>query len=93
VLYNLPPDSSGLPEAVAADALPPGTENGKNDWGRTGFGGPCPPIGVHRYFNKLYALDTVLTGLNEPTKAEVEAAMQGHVLAQAEVIGTYKKVE
>ena len=93
VLYNLPPDSSGLPEAVAADALPPGTENGKNDWGRTGFGGPCPPIGVHRYFNKLYALDTVLTGLNEPTKAEVEAAMQGHVLAQAQVIGTYKKVE
>lgn len=91
VLYNLPTDSTGLPEAVAADELPPGTENGKNDWKRTGFGGPCPPIGSHRYFNKLYALDTVLSGLDQPTKAEMEAAMKGHVLEQAQVVGTYQK--
>lgn len=91
VLYNIPPDARGLAEAVAGDALPPGTANGLNDWKRTGFGGPCPPIGSHRYFNKLYALDAVLSGLNEPTKADVEAAMSGHVLAEAQLVGTYQK--
>ena len=91
VLYNLPPDSAGLPEAVASDALPAGTEDGLNDWERTGYGGPCPPIGRHRYFHKLYALDTRLEGLSAPTKRDVEAAMAGHVLAEAVLLGTYRK--
>lgn len=89
VLYNLPPDSSGLPEGVAD--LPAGTREGFNDWKRTGYGGPCPPIGRHRYFHKLYALDTVLPDLGRPGKAHLEKAMQGHVLAHAELIGTYQK--
>lgn len=91
VLYNLPPDSAGLPEAVASDALRAGTEDGLNDWERTGYGGPCPPIGRHRYFHKLYALDTRLEGLSAPTKRDVEAAMAGHVLAEAVLLGTYQK--
>jgi Raf kinase inhibitor-like YbhB/YbcL family protein len=91
VLYNIPPDAAGLPEAVTPEALPAGTEEGVNDWRRTGYGGPCPPIGRHRYFHKLYALDKVLEGLNAPTKAQVETAMKGHVVAQAELIGTYQK--
>ena len=62
---------------------------GRNDWGRTGYGGPCPPIGRHRYFFKLYALDAVLPDLRQPTKAQLVDAMQGHVLAEAQVMGTY----
>jgi len=89
ILYNLPAQDGGLPEAVAA--LPAGTREGLNDWKRTGYGGPCPPIGRHRYFHKLYALDTVLPDLRHPTKPQLEKAMQGHILAQAELIGTYKK--
>ncbi len=89
VVYDLPPNSSGLPEAVAA--LPPGTRDGLNDWKRTGYGGPCPPIGRHRYFHKLYALDTILGDLGKPTKAALEQAMKGHVLGQAELVGTYQK--
>jgi Raf kinase inhibitor-like YbhB/YbcL family protein len=89
VLYNLPPDCSGLPEGVAA--LPAGAREGVNDWKRTGYGGPCPPIGRHRYFHKLYALDTMLPDLDRPDKARLEQAMQAHVLAQAELIGTYQK--
>jgi Raf kinase inhibitor-like YbhB/YbcL family protein len=91
VLYNLPPSSQGLPEAVAPASLPPGTRQGTNDWKRTGYGGPCPPIGRHRYFHKLYALDTVLPDLGPATKAELEVAMKGHVVAQAELMGTYQK--
>jgi Raf kinase inhibitor-like YbhB/YbcL family protein len=91
VLYNLPPSSAGLAEDVAAKDLPKGTREGLSDWKRTGYGGPCPPIGRHRYFHKLYALDTVLPDLGKPTKADVEKAMQGHVLASAELIGTYQK--
>ncbi len=89
VLYNLPADCAGLPEAV--QALPPGTREGLNDWQRTGYGGPCPPIGRHRYFHKLYALDTVLPDLNRPDKKRLEQAMHGHVLAEAQLIGTYQK--
>jgi len=89
VLYNLPATATGLREAV--DSLPEGTLEGTNDWGRTGYGGPCPPIGRHRYFHKLYALDVVLPDLGEPTKAELEQAMEGHVLAKAELVGTYQK--
>lgn len=91
VLFNLPPDSTGLAEGIAAAALPPGTGEGVNDWKRTGYGGPCPPIGRHRYFHKLYALDTVLDGLRRPTKPQLEAAMRGHVLAEAQLVGTYRK--
>lgn len=91
VLYDLPPDCGGLSQGVAASALPPGARQGQNDWHRTGYGGPCPPIGRHRYFHKLYALDTRLGRLERPTKAELERAMRGHVLATAVLIGTYEK--
>lgn len=91
VLYDIPATCSGLPEAVKPAGLPPGAREGVNDWGRTGYGGPCPPIGRHRYFHKLYALDTVLPDLKHPKKAVLEKAMQGHVIAQAVLIGTYQK--
>lgn len=91
VLYDLPPAAGGLAEGVAPKALPAGTREGRNDWKRTGWGGPCPPIGTHRYFFKLYALDAVLPDLGTPTKAALEKAMAGHVLAKAELIGTYRK--
>jgi Raf kinase inhibitor-like YbhB/YbcL family protein len=91
VLYNIPPQAGGLPEGVEPAALPPGTREGLNDWQRTGYGGPCPPIGTHRYFHKLYALDTVLPDLGKPTKAQLEQAMQGHVLQQAELVGRYRR--
>ncbi len=91
VLYDIPPTAPGLAEGVARTALPPGTREGLNDWGRTGYGGPCPPIGRHRYFHKLYALDTTLRDLGMPTKAALEKAMAGHILASAELIGTYEK--
>src|SRR5262245_11151951 len=90
VLYDLPPTTPGLPQGVASSALPAGAREGRNDWKRTGYGGPCPPIGRHRYFHKLYALDVVLGELGDATKAAVEAAMQGHVLAQADLVGTYQ---
>jgi Raf kinase inhibitor-like YbhB/YbcL family protein len=91
ILYDLPPDAAGLPEGVARDTLPPGTRQGVNDWKRTGWGGPCPPIGRHRYFFKLYALDALLGDLGSPPKAKLEAAMRGHVLAEARLVGTYEK--
>jgi Raf kinase inhibitor-like YbhB/YbcL family protein len=91
VLYAIPPTASGLPEAVASSALPAGTREAVNDWKRTGYGGPCPPIGRHRYFHKLYALDAVLPDLQRADKAAVEKAMQGHVLALAVLMGTYQK--
>lgn len=91
VVYNLPAVISALPEGAAASALPAGARQGLNDWKRPGYGGPCPPIGRHRYFFKLYALDTVLPDLGPATKAQVEQAMQGHVLGKAELIGTYEK--
>jgi Raf kinase inhibitor-like YbhB/YbcL family protein len=91
VLYDLPATASGLAEDVHPQALPAGTREGVNDWGRTGYGGPCPPIGRHRYFHKLYALDTVLGDLGQPRKAALEKAMKGHVLAEAVLVGTYQK--
>ncbi|CAN5335258.1 YbhB/YbcL family Raf kinase inhibitor-like protein [soil metagenome] len=89
VLYDIPPSATGLPEG--ATSLPPGTREGTNDWKRTGYGGPCPPIGRHRYFFKLYALDAMLGDLGTPTKATLEAAMRGHILEQAELVGTYAR--
>jgi len=91
VLYDIAPTATGLPEAVAPSALPAGTREGLNGFGRTGYGGPCPPTGRHRYFFKLYALDITLPALQRPTKAAVEHAMRGHVLAEATLIGTYAK--
>jgi Raf kinase inhibitor-like YbhB/YbcL family protein len=91
VLYNLPPTSDGLPERVKP--LPVGTKEGMNDWKRTGYGGPCPPIGRHRYFHKLYALDIVLPDLKQPTKAKLEEAMKGHILSEARLMGTYQKTK
>jgi Raf kinase inhibitor-like YbhB/YbcL family protein len=91
ILYDLPVTATSLPKGVKK--LPPGTREGMNDWKRTGYGGPCPPIGRHRYYHKLYALDTVLGDLKNPPKADLERAMQGHILAQAELMGTYQKVK
>ncbi len=91
VLYNLPAGCHGLAEDAAACALPGGSAEGKNDWKRAGYGGPCPPIGRHRYFFKLYALDTQLPDLREPSKTQLEQAMSGHVLAHTQLIGTYQK--
>lgn len=92
VLYNIPAGTSGLAEAVKAKDLPPGTLAGTNDWKRTGYGGPCPPRGRHRYFHKLYALDLVLPDLHAPTRSALETAMEGHILAKAELIGTYQRL-
>jgi len=89
LLFNLPPDCDGLPEGVRD--LPAGAGEGLNDWKRTGYGGPCPPLGRHRYFHKLYALDILLTGLERPDRARLEAALDGHILAQAQLVGTYQK--
>lgn len=90
VLYNLPTTSSGLVEAATLDDLPAGTREGINDWKRTGYGGPCPPVGRHRYYFRLFALDTVLSDLHEPSKTKLLQAMQGHVLAEADMVGTYQ---
>ena len=89
ILYNLPPDCRALPEGITA--LPPGTLEGLNDWNSTGYGGPCPPIGRHRYFFKLYALDALLPDLNEPTKAELELAMASRIIEEAVLMGTYQR--
>jgi len=91
VLYNLPVTTTALPAGVTAAHLPPGALEGINDFKRAGYGGPCPPIGRHRYFHKLYALDTTLADLKKPTKAQLEGAMRGHVLAEAQLVGTYEK--
>lgn len=91
LLYNMPVAVTGLPENVAPGALPEGTLQGKNDWKQTGYRGPCPPMGKHRYFFKLYALDSALLDLHAPDKAQLEQAMAGHIIAHAELIGTYKR--
>ncbi len=91
VLYNIPPGATSLVEDIKPSALPAGTLEGFNDWKRTGYGGPCPPIGRHRYFHKLYALDTVLSAMENPTKADLEQAMKGHILDKTELVGTYEK--
>ena len=91
VLYNIPATTIALPENASKKGLPKGAVQGKNDWGKAEYGGPCPPIGRHRYFFKLYALDTELTGLSSPTKGDLERAMNGHVLESGELIGTYQK--
>lgn len=91
VVYNIPATATSLPENASKKGLPAGAVQGKNDWGKTQYGGPCPPIGRHRYFFKLYALDTELTGLSSPTRADLLKAIEGHVIASGELIGTYQK--
>jgi len=89
-VYNIPPDTKSLPKNAGKARLPQGTLLGPNDFKKTEYGGPCPPIGQHRYFHKLYALDITLD-LKRATKSQIEQAMKGHVLANAELIGTYQK--
>lgn len=91
VVYNLPAATVALAENASKKGLPEGAVQGKNDWGKAEYGGPCPPIGRHRYFFKLYALDTEVAGLSSPTKGDLERAMKGHVLDSGELIGTYQK--
>jgi Raf kinase inhibitor-like YbhB/YbcL family protein len=90
VVYNIPADSHGFGENASEDGLPGGAQVGNNDWGKAQYGGPCPPIGRHRYFFKLYALDTSLS-LSSPSKQELLDAMDGHILGDASVMGTYQK--
>ncbi len=91
LLYNLPPDCAGLPAGTVSAGLPAGTGEGLNDWKRTGYGGPCPPIGRHRYFFRLFALDARLPDLAQPTRARLELAMEGHHLEEAILMGTYRR--
>jgi Raf kinase inhibitor-like YbhB/YbcL family protein len=92
-IWNLPANLRGLPEGVPKNArLPDGSEQGMNDFHKPGYDGPCPPAGKpHRYYFKLFALDAKLTLKSEGGKAELEAAMKGHILAQAEWMGRYKR--
>ncbi len=92
VAYNIPPAVTSLAEGAGKGEMPAGTEVGVNGWKKTEFGGPCPPIGRHRYFFKLSALDTTLT-LSNPGKDELLAAMKGHVLAETQLMGTYQKTK
>ncbi len=91
ILYNIPPAANSLAENATRLGLPPDTLAGRNDWGRSHYRGPCPPIGRHRYFHRLFALDARLSDLREPDKASLEKAMRGHMLAEAALIGTYQK--
>jgi len=91
VVYNIPASAANLPENAGKRGLPPGAVQGSNDWRKQTYGGPCPPIGSHRYFFKLYALDAELTGLNKPTKVQLEKAMQPHIVGTTELMGTYEK--
>jgi Raf kinase inhibitor-like YbhB/YbcL family protein len=91
VVYAIDPGVSSLPEGASPAHMPPGAREGLNDWKAPGYRGPCPPVGRHRYFHKLYALDTQLGELAKADKASLERAMQGHVLAQASLVGIYAK--
>ncbi len=91
VVYNIPATVTSLAENASMRGMPAGSEQGLNDWKRDRFGGPCPPIGTHRYFFKLYALDTTLTDLDKAMKSGLERAMNGHILAEAQLMGRYAK--
>jgi Raf kinase inhibitor-like YbhB/YbcL family protein len=93
IIYNIPARSRGLPEGIPkSEQLPDGTRQGRNDFRRIGYGGPCPPPGKpHRYFFKLYALDTNLTLEPGASRQQLESAIKGHVLAESELMATYKR--
>lgn len=91
LIYNIPPDSNGLDEGI--HSLPEAARFGTNDWDRSKWGGPCPPIGKHRYFYKLFALDKFLEFPKPPTKQQLEQAMHGHILAEAQLMGLYEKLK
>ncbi len=91
VLYDIPVLAAGLPEAATNATLPTGAREGNNDWKQPGYRGPCPPVGRHRYYFKLYALDTGMGDLHAPTKQTLERAMTGHILAETQLMGTYEK--
>ena len=93
LVYNIPPDTTGLEASAGNHPLPRGVLEGIGNSKHKGYSGPCPPIGTHRYFHKLYALDVLLPDLASPDKAKLEAAMKGHVLGEAVLIGTYRKAE
>ena len=92
ILYNIPANVHGLPEGVAANELPFGTMPGLNDWQHPRYEGPCPPVGNHRYYHKLFALNVVLPDVKHPSRDALEKAMQGHILAQANLIGRYQRL-
>ena len=91
VLYNLPTSTEGLVAGIDPAALPAGTRTGKNDWRHPGYGGPSPPVGRHRYFHRLFALDVVLPDLGQPGRSQLLEAVRGHVVEEAELVGTYQK--
>ena len=91
VVYNISPQTTSLAENASKGGMPNGAVQGRNDWGKAEYGGPCPPIGRHRYFFKLYVLDTTLAGLKNATKADLEKAMKGHIVDSGELMGTYQK--
>ena len=92
VLFNIPADVTTLAAGVPSDpVLKNGARHGKNDFRKLGYGGPCPPGGTHRYFFKIYALDTLLTLESGSTKAQLVAAMKGHLLAEGQLMGKYKR--
>ncbi|MBW1997459.1 MAG: YbhB/YbcL family Raf kinase inhibitor-like protein [Deltaproteobacteria bacterium] len=92
VLFNLPPSVTELPEGVPSSrVLENGAKHGKNDFRRFGYGGPCPPSGTHRYYFKVYALDTMTDLAPGITKSQLLEAMRGHVLAQGQLMGRYRR--
>lgn len=91
VVYNLPADIDGLGRNIKPEQLPPSARQGLNSWHRTGYGGPCPPAGRHRYFFRLYALDTMLPNLHKPDADALRQAMSGHILEKARLVGLYKR--
>lgn len=93
VMYNIPVQTQSLDENVPKTSdLKNGARQGMTDFGRTGYGGPCPPSGIHRYFFKLYALDTMLTLPKDVTKSQLLSAMKGHILAETQMLGRYKRM-
>ncbi len=91
LVYNIPAAVRSLPEGASRRSMPEGAREGLNDWKKPGYGGPCPPIGRHRYFHRLYALDSELPDLGAATRDRLLAAMEGHLLGRAELVGTYRK--